>query len=157
MRARSHQHDQELEFQIAPMIDVLLVILVFFITITSASVLRLNLKLQLPVASNAAKKVNTPNEILVNAVWEAKTSTGFASMMNPLNGQERRYENMDELTDTLKLVIKDKQWHMVLRADRNTPAKFIQGVIRACAGAGLIDVTFSAISADKNVPEGPAK
>ncbi len=46
----------EPEFQIAPMVDVLLVILIFFMTITSAQVLRVDKSITLPVAPNAMKK-----------------------------------------------------------------------------------------------------
>ncbi len=46
----------EPEFQIAPMIDVLLVMLIFFMTITSAQVLKVDKTISLPVAKNAQKK-----------------------------------------------------------------------------------------------------
>ena len=51
MRCRHLHQDEELEFQIAPMVDVLLVILVFFVLITSASVLRMTSNVALPVAA----------------------------------------------------------------------------------------------------------
>ena len=43
----------EPEFQIAPMIDVLLVLLVFFMSITSAEVLKVDKNIRLPVSPNA--------------------------------------------------------------------------------------------------------
>jgi len=46
----------EPEFQIAPMIDVLLVLLIFFMSITSAQVLRIDKDIKLPVAADAKKK-----------------------------------------------------------------------------------------------------
>ena len=46
----------EPEFQVAPMIDVLLTILVFFMTITSAQVLKVDKSIQLPIAKDAQKK-----------------------------------------------------------------------------------------------------
>ena len=45
--------DGEPEFQIAPMIDVLLVLLVFFVMITSAEVLKVDKNIKLPVSPNA--------------------------------------------------------------------------------------------------------
>ncbi|MGH8046170.1 MAG: ExbD/TolR family protein, partial [Chthoniobacterales bacterium] len=42
----------EPEFQVAPMIDVLLVLLVFFMMITSAQVLKVDQTIKLPVAKN---------------------------------------------------------------------------------------------------------
>ncbi len=46
----------EPEFQVAPMIDVLLTILVFFMTITSAQVLKVDKTIQLPIAKDAQKR-----------------------------------------------------------------------------------------------------
>ena len=55
--------DGEPEFQIAPMIDVLLVLLIFFMSITSAQVLSIDKEIQLPVAEDAKKKEkNVMNE-----------------------------------------------------------------------------------------------
>src|ERR687886_1968206 len=60
----------EPEFQVAPMIDVLLTILVFFMTITSAQVLKVDKTIELPIAKDAAKKDNTRAEAVVNVRWK---------------------------------------------------------------------------------------
>src|SRR5438552_15305707 len=62
----------EPEFQVAPMIDVLLTILVFFMTITSAQVLKVDKTIQLPVAKDAQKKDTTRAESVVNVRWKDK-------------------------------------------------------------------------------------
>jgi Biopolymer transport protein len=59
----------EPEFQVAPMIDVLLTILVFFMTITSAQVLKVDKSIQLPIAKDAQKKDNTRAEAVLNVGW----------------------------------------------------------------------------------------
>ena len=46
----------EPEFQVAPMIDVLLVLLIFFMSITSSQVLKVDKNISLPVASNGVKR-----------------------------------------------------------------------------------------------------
>ncbi|MEO6971262.1 MAG: biopolymer transporter ExbD [Chthoniobacterales bacterium] len=60
----------EPEFQVAPMIDVLLTILVFFMTITSAQVLKVDKTIQLPIAKDAQKKDNTRAEAILNVRWK---------------------------------------------------------------------------------------
>src|SRR5947208_16344459 len=62
----------EPEFQVAPMIDVLLTILVFFMTITSAQVLKVDKTIALPVAKDAQKKDNSRAEAVVNVRWKDK-------------------------------------------------------------------------------------
>jgi biopolymer transport protein ExbD len=44
--------EEDPEFQIAPMIDILLVLLVFFMSISSTEVLQTNDKVRLPVAKD---------------------------------------------------------------------------------------------------------
>jgi biopolymer transport protein ExbD len=149
MRARRHRHDEDLEFQIAPMIDVLLVILVFFVTITSASVLRLNLNLHLPIADHASKMVKTWHEVLINATWDDATSQGTVAMTDPQSGTEARFSDMNALTAQLKPLVTGDRFRVVLRADRDMPASFVQKVVGACAAAGIGDVTFSAVNVEK--------
>ena len=62
----------EPDFQIAPMIDVLLVMLIFFMTITSAQVLRVDKNIKLPMAPDAQKKDNSRAEAIINVRWEAE-------------------------------------------------------------------------------------
>src|SRR4029077_20958822 len=83
----------EPEFQVAPMIDVLLTILVFFMTITSAQVLKVDKTINLPVAKDAQKKDNSRAETVVNVRWKDKKAgfvfddrvfTQAAEMVEPL-------------------------------------------------------------------------
>ena len=52
----------EPEFQLAPMIDVLLTILIFFMTITSAQVRKVDKSIKVPAATDAPKKDNQRSE-----------------------------------------------------------------------------------------------
>ena len=57
----------EPEFQIAPMIDVLLVLLIFFMSITSSQVAKIDKEITPPVAGAAKKKEkNLANEGIIN-------------------------------------------------------------------------------------------
>src|SRR3981189_2409635 len=65
----------EPEFQVAPMIDVLLTILVFFMTITSAQGLKGDKTINLPIAKAAQKKDNAGGETGVNVRWKDKKAS----------------------------------------------------------------------------------
>ena len=67
----------EPEFQVAPMIDVLLTILVFFMTITSAQVLKVDKTINLPIAKDAQKKDNSRAETVVNVRWHSAQCAMF--------------------------------------------------------------------------------
>src|SRR5437868_12183484 len=86
----------EPEFQVAPMIDVLLTILVFFMTITSAQVLKVDKTIQLPVAKDAQKKDNTRSEAIVNVRWKLPAKKAQFVF------DDRTYANATEMVGPLK-------------------------------------------------------
>src|SRR5579862_5773243 len=63
----------EPEFQVAPMIDVLLVLLIFFMSITSAQVLKVDKTIALPIAPDSSKKDTSRSEAIVNVRWDEAT------------------------------------------------------------------------------------
>jgi biopolymer transport protein ExbD len=138
---RRHGVEEELEFQIAPMIDVLLVVLVFFIMITSASVLQGDPDIKLPVASDATKPEKSKAEAVLNLHWEEKA--GWVTM------NAVRYDKLEALSRKIAAVSTGKKnFRVVIRADRTLPAMFVQRVLGACADAGVSDTVFTAINHD---------
>ena len=86
----------EPEFQVAPMIDVLLTILVFFMTITSAQVLKVDKSIQLPIAKDAQKKDNTRAEAVLNVRWNLPAKKAQFVF------DDRTYQNAAEMVGPLK-------------------------------------------------------
>lgn len=136
----------EPEFQIAPMIDVLLVILIFFMTITSASVLKVDKKIELPIAKNAQKKDNSRAETVVNVRWENKRAEFVY--------EDRVYNSANDIVEQLKTakITGEKNitaganptFRAVIRGDRDVPALYVSQAMNACAEAGISDISFSA-------------
>ncbi len=136
----------EPEFQIAPMIDVLLVILIFFMTITSASVLKVDKKIDLPIAKNAQKKDNSRAETVVNVRWENKRAEFVY--------EDRVYRSANEIVEQLKTAKltgeknitagANPTFRAVIRGDRDVPALYVSQAMNACAEAGISDISFSA-------------
>lgn len=141
MRMRAHHAEEDLEFQIAPMIDVLLTVLVFFIMITSASVLRGDQDINLPVAENAAKPSESNSEVILNLHWQ--DSKGWVVM------DSARYDKMESLSKELgRLSRNQPKFRAIIRADRTLPAFFVQRVLEACAEGGVVETVFSAVNHD---------
>ncbi len=132
---------EELEFQIAPMCDVLLVLLVFFVSITSASVLRSDPGIVLPVAANSNKKETAKDEAVLNVRWDAPTKTGFVSL------EQKKFTNLEDITLLLTPRFKNNNnYRVVIRGDVATPSSFIQKVMAASAEAGVSDIIFTVIN-----------
>jgi biopolymer transport protein ExbD len=140
----------EPEFQVAPMIDVLLTILVFFMTITSAQVLKVDKTIELPIAKDAQKKDNTRAEAMLNVRWKAPQKKAEFVL------DDRVYPHAPELVEplkTAKLTGEKKitaganpSFRAVIRGDRDVPAIFVSQAMNACAEAGITDISFSAVN-----------
>jgi biopolymer transport protein ExbD len=133
--------DGEPEFQIAPMIDVLLVLLVFFVMITSAEVLKVDKELTLPVSPSAKKKEPemAKHEIAVNVRLDKATNKGVLTM------DDRVYEDWQEMVEQLKKIReKDPLTRVVVRGDRELPAGEVQRVMNLIGEAGVADIAFAA-------------
>lgn len=139
--------DGEPEFQIAPMIDVLLVLLIFFMSITTAQVLKVDKNITLPVAEHGSKKDNTRSEAIVNVRWEAAKKKAFYTY------DDKPFVEMSQLSAALAAAKKasDKagakgknpDFRVVIRGDLEGSARSVALAMNAAAEAGIADISFS--------------
>jgi biopolymer transport protein ExbD len=140
----------EPEFQVAPMIDVLLTILVFFMMITSAQVLKVDKTIKLPIAPDALKKDNQRSETIVNVRWKPETRKVEFVL------DERSFAKASEMEPVLKAAKEsglasgskggNPNFRVVIRGDRDVPAGEISQAMNACGDAGITDISFSAVN-----------
>ncbi len=129
----------EPEFQIAPMVDVLLVLLIFFMCITSAEVLKVDKGITLPVAQHAAKRdpEMSKHEIAINVRWDGSKSY--------LKVDDILYTNIADLIPYLQeKAKKDPKIRAVVRGDAKLPAIEIQKVMNLVGEGGIADISFAA-------------
>jgi len=132
--------DGEPEFQIAPMIDVLLVLLIFFMSIATTAVSRYDPSIELPVAPDANKKEDSEGELVFNVAWRAKTQMAVTTF-------EERSVNLEDVVPSLIARKKaNPKVRVLVRSDARTPVRYISAVIDAAAKAGISDVTFATTS-----------
>lgn len=134
--------DGEPEFQIAPMIDVLLVLLVFFVMISSAEVLKIDKRITLPVSPNAnpREKEMLKHETAVNLRLETPTSTKGILSLDDID-----YPDWQEVVPILTKRKKDDPLlRAIIRADAGMPAGEIQRVMDLVGQSGIADIAFSA-------------
>lgn len=131
----------EPEFQIAPMVDVLLVLLIFFMCITSAEVLKVDKAIKLPVSAHATKRdpEMAKHEIAVNLRWDPQTEK------STLVVDDQTYPNISDLIPYLKeRRAKDDKLRVVLRGDAKLPAIEIQKIMNLVGEGGIADISFAA-------------
>ncbi len=132
--------DGEPEFQIAPMIDVLLVLLVFFVMITSAEVLKVDKNIVLPVSPSAKARdpEMTKHEMAVNLRFDVKSNKGTLVV------DDRTFENWQDVVPILQERQKrDNKLRVVIRGDAAVPAGEIQRIMNLVGEAGIADIAFA--------------
>jgi len=134
--------EEDPEFQIAPMIDILLVLLVFFMSIATEQVLQVNKEVILPVAKDAKELPpgdTGKSELMVNLTWSDIGNMGTIIV------DERPID-----ADALKQMILRKKeinpsLRVIIRADKSAKYAYVRSIMVAMGAAGVPNVTFSAV------------
>ena len=151
-RRKRSDDDGDPEFQVAPMIDVLLVLTLFFMSITSTELLKKDPNLQLADARDAKKDpTKKPGQIVINISWNHNNSTaGFS-----VDGVA--YPSADALQGYISgLVAKNPGSYALIRADKDVQYSNVSDVMAACASAGISSVNFGVIISANTMRHDPA-
>jgi biopolymer transport protein ExbD len=139
-KRRLPEPEAEPEFQIAPMIDILLVLLVFFMSISSTEVLQSNRDIRLPVAKDAKDAKENPGQIIVNLA------------INPISGgvgitvNEKEFAAPADLVPVLQNHIqKNPMVRVLIRADKDVRYSVTRSLLEAVGQSGIANVTFSVV------------
>ena len=134
--------EEDPEFQIAPMIDILLVLLVFFMSISSTQVLQVNEHVKLPVAKEAKDPGDKKDgKVIVNVLWNALNNVGSIE----IGGKE--YPVARDIQPILFTEIqKNPEAQILIRADKAVRYDYMRGLLKAAGAAGATNVTFSVIN-----------
>ena len=140
--------EEDPEFQIAPMIDILLVLLVFFMSIATEQVLQVNKEVILPVAKEAKPPDaddKKKSELMLNLTWSDIGNTGSIIV------DEKTVDAsvLQELIRKKKEINPDLR--VILRADKRAKYAYVRSIMVAMGAAGVPNVTFSAV--DKETEE----
>jgi biopolymer transport protein ExbD len=132
--------EEDPEFQIAPMIDILLVLLVFFMSISSTQVMQTNQKVRLPVAKDGKEARQKKGVIIVNVLWNAIGNVGS------LDVDGRAYAVAADLTPFIRSEVeKTPETRVIIRADKEVKYDYERSVLKAAGAAGVTNITFSVV------------
>lgn len=130
LRSRAHLHHPGI--QLAPLVDVLLLLLIFFLLTWNAARNENELDVKVPKASAAKDKPAPIGDVVVNV----KTDGNVVVNRRTLTGAE--------LTELLKgLVQLNSEQAVVIRGDEAGAYKNIIGVLNICTEAGITNVAFA--------------
>lgn len=132
MNLRRHATPQHPGIQLAPLVDVLLLLLIFFLMTWNAARNENELDVKVPKASSAKEKVAPIGDVVVNV----KADGGVVV--------NRRTLSATELTEMLKnLVQLYPEQAVVIRGDETGAYKNVIAVLNICSEAGVTNVAFA--------------
>ncbi|MFL6530299.1 MAG: ExbD/TolR family protein [Chthoniobacterales bacterium] len=132
MNLRKHAVPHHPGIQLAPLVDVLMLLLIFFLLTWNAARNENELDVKIPKATQAKEKSAPIGDVVVNV----KTDGNVVVNRRTLNG--------DELTELLRnLVQLNNEQAVVIRGDEAGAYKNVVDVLNICSQAGVTNVAFA--------------
>jgi biopolymer transport protein ExbD len=132
MNFRAHVYPERIVFQIAPMVDILLFLLVFFILTWNFSRNEAELDVKVPAAQEGKETRRPAGEVILNV----KKDGGIVMNRRPMSS--------DELLETLSRIAKlYPDQAVILRGDENVDYRFVVDVLDICRAANIWNVAFA--------------
>ena len=132
MKFRRRRAPEIIGFQIAPMVDILLVLLCFFIVTWSFARKEMELDVKVPAAQSGKEPVSAVNQTVLNVkmdgtvVWNRKVVPSK--------------ELVERLTELARIY---PDYAIILRGDERAAYRAIVNVLDICRDAGIWNVAFA--------------
>lgn len=132
MNFRSRTAPQHPGIQLAPLVDVLLLLLIFFLMTWNAARNENELDVKVPKASAAKEKSAPMGDVIVNVKADGKVVVNRRTLSGP------------DLTTLLEGLVKlNADQAVVIRGDEGGAYKNIVNVLNICSEAGITNVAFA--------------
>lgn len=132
MRFRKRSEPAVLGFQIAPIVDVLLVLLCFFIVTWTLTRRENELDVKVPVAQNDQPSNPQVNQTVLNVKRDGSVVWNKKTVLRP-----ELIERLSKLSEMFP------DYAVILRGDEGTPYKNIMAVLDTCREARIWNVAFA--------------
>ena len=132
MKFRNRRGVTDVGFQIAPMIDIMLFLLCFFVTIQVYSQWEKEIDIKLPTAESGQIQQRLPGEIIINI---------RADGTKVVNSQILDQPQLANLLQRLVGLFPGQP--VLIRADRVTPYEHVIGVLDLCRRSDLWNISFA--------------
>jgi len=134
MNFRKGIENKHIGFQMAPMVDIIFLLLIFFIAAAVYSQWESKLEIKVPTADSSLDRARYPGEAIINIDKDGKFY---------LNSMEYSAERLQKLLGELSKTYPDQP--VVIRADKATDCRYLIQVIDICAKTDISNLSFSTI------------
>jgi biopolymer transport protein ExbD len=136
MNFRKHAKPETYGFQIAPMVDILLVLLVYFLVTWNFSLAEREVDVKIPSAKNSKDTDPYVGQVVVNV----RADGTIVFNREPISGPDL----VEKLKELAKLY---PDQAVILRGDQNADYKYIVNVLDLCRQANIWNVAFATAGA----------
>lgn len=131
----------ESAFQLAPMVDILFILLIFFIVTYAFQQIERDMRIGLPATEDAGQIDLTVRDIIINITQEGKII---------VNGREFSLTKLEELLGRAVQTLQTQS--VLIRADKKTFHGDVVRVMDVCAGLNINKISF--VTIQKEFSEG---
>ena len=135
MNFRKEREIQSTGFQMAPMIDIIFLLLIFFIAAAVYSQWESKLEIKVPTSETAKHRPRFPGEAIINIDKNGKFF---------LNSIEFSPERLKKVLAQLSRTYPDQP--VVIRADKQTQCKYMIKLLDICAETDIANISFAAMN-----------
>lgn len=138
MNFRQRYKPDQIGFQVVPMIDILFLLLCFFVTSQIYTQWETEVDITVPTAKTSQQPQRLPGEVILNvkkdgAVW--------------INGQQLDDGRLAQMMQRLTGLFPGQP--VVLRADKQTAYEHVMRVLDLCREAGIWNVSFATLQTER--------
>lgn len=133
--------NEKVDLQIAPLIDVVFLLLIYFMVSSSLKRSEADLSMSLPGAVQQTQELKMPDEQIIEVLADGQIVLNNRSYSDPsksdlaeLEGTLIRYREASQLMNTPAMI--------TVAAEDESRHERVIDVLNACAGAGISRVTF---------------
>ena len=142
MKFKKREENEAVGFQVASMIDIVFLLLIFFIVASQMKELEAEKEVKLPVADASATKVADGfKEILINVLPDNRIKVGGNIVETIELAAELRRLAEEDQSSTMKILI---------RGDQKALYGRIMRIMAACAQANLWNVSFATFQEEED-------
>ena len=151
LNAAMQEPEEELSLDMSPMIDLVFLLLIFFMISSTLIIVQIDKEVKPPHAVNGAVAKSAVGRIVVNIRQDGEI---YGTDTNDLlSGPGQGTERITEYVDAQKEILANGgiKARLHVRADKRVDTRYVKKAVQGAGAAGVIDVIFGAYA----TPETP--
>ena len=140
-----NRESEEMHMDMSPMIDLVFLLLIFFMVSSHLIIIRIDKNVRPPTADNAQVSTTSHGRIVVNIYEDGTILDPNGGILETLEEIETYVSEQKDNNDLADLTSR-----LHVRADKYTNTRAIKKVVQASAEAGVTDVIFGSYVVEKD-------